>query len=86
MAVGAISMCLPALKKSLCFVPMLLFPNPKLPYTIVTDASGIATGGILIQDQGNGLQPLMFLSRRAKPMEQGYSVYEQELAIVAYCL
>ena len=65
---------------------VLLFPDPKLPYTIVTDASGTATGGILMQDQGNGLQPLAFLSRRLKPMEQRYSAYERELAAVAYCL
>ena len=39
-----------------------------------------------MQDQGNGLQPLAFLSRQLKPIEQGYSAYEQELAAVAYCL
>ena len=74
------------LKESLCAVPVLLFANPKLPYTIVTDAFGTTAGGVLRQDQGNGLQPLTFLSRRLKPTEQRYSAYEQELAIVAYCL
>ena len=39
-----------------------------------------------MQDQGNGLQPLAFLSRQLKPMEQRYSAYERELAAVAYCL
>ena len=39
-----------------------------------------------MQDQGNGLQPLAFLSRWLKPTEQRYSVYERELAIVTYCL
>ena len=53
---------------------------------MVTDASGTAAGGVLMQDQGDGLQPLTFLSRRLKPMEQRYSAYEQELAVVAYCL
>ena len=65
---------------------MLLFPDPRLPYTVVTDASLSATSGVLMQDQGNGLQPLAFLSRQLKPMEQRYSAYERELAVVAYCL
>ena len=74
------------LKEALCIAPVLLFPDPRLPYTMVTDASGSATGGVLMQDQGNGLQPLAFLSRQLKSMEQRYSAYERELAAVAYCL
>ena len=45
----------PQLKESLCAAPVLLFPDPKLPYTVVTNASSIATNGVLMQDQGNGL-------------------------------
>ena len=67
-------------------MPVLLFPDPKLRYTVVTDASSIAAGGVLMQDQGDGLQPLACLSRRLKPMEQRYSVYERELAAIAYCV
>ena len=70
----------------LCTASVLQFPDPKLPYTIVTDASGTATGGVLMQDQGDGLRPLAFLSRRLKPTEQRYSAYERELAVVTYCL
>ena len=47
---------------------------------------GIAAGGVLMQDQGNGFQPLVFLSRRPKPTEQRYSMYERILAVFAYCL
>ena len=39
-----------------------------------------------MQDQGNGLQRLAFLSRQLKPTEQRYSAYERELMAVAYCL
>ena len=39
-----------------------------------------------MQDQGDGLQPLTFLSRRLKSTEQRYSAYERELAAVTYCL
>ena len=65
---------------------VLLLPNHTLPCTIVIDASGIAAGGVLMQNQGNGLQFLTFLSSGVKPMEQRYSEYEWELAAVAYCL
>ena len=74
------------MKNALCTVLVLLFPDPLLPYTVVTDASGSAAEGVLMHDQGNGLQPLVFLSRQLKPMEQRYSAYEREMAAVAYCL
>ena len=38
------------LKESLCTALVLLFPDPKLPYIVVTNASGTATGGVLMQD------------------------------------
>ena len=64
------------LKEALCAVPVLLFTDPKVPYTVVTNVSGTAASGVLMQDQGNVLSPLAFLSRRLKPMEQRYNVYE----------
>ena len=67
-------------------MPVLLFPYPKLPYTVVTNASGTAVGGVLMQQQGDGLQPLAFLCRQLKPMGQRYNAYEWELAAIAYCL
>ena len=75
-----------AMKDAFCRAPILIFPDPKLQYTIATDASGTGAGGTLLQDQGNGLRPLAFLSRRLKPTEQKYSAYERELAAMAYCL
>jgi hypothetical protein len=75
-----------ALRDAYCSAPILIFPDPKLPYTVATDASGTAAGGVLLQDHGNGLQPLAFLSRRLKPTEQRYWAYERELAAMAYCL
>ena len=43
------------LKEALCTAPVLKFPNPNLPYTVVTYASCTATGGVLMQNQGEGL-------------------------------
>ena len=64
------------LKEALCAALVLLFSVPKLPYTVGTNASGTVVGGVLMQDQGDGLQPLVFLNIRLKPMEQRYSMYE----------
>jgi hypothetical protein len=75
-----------AMKEAFCRAPILIFPDPRLQYTICTDASGTGAGGTLLQDQGDGLRPIAFLSRRLKPTEQKYSAYERELAAVAYCL
>ena len=84
---GTISVTsLSTLKNALCTAPMLLFPNPTLPYTVVTNAFGIVARGLLMEDQGVGLWPLAFLSRQLKPKEQRCSAYERELAVVAYCL
>ena len=86
-AMGALStVCLSTVIRSFVHYASFAIPDPKLPYTIVVDASGIAASGVLMQDKGNGLQPLAFLSRQLKPTEQRYSAYERELAVVAYCL
>ena len=39
----------------------------------------------MMQDQGEGLQPLAFMSKALKPSERRYSAYERELAAIAYC-
>ena len=40
------------LKDALCVEPILQFPDQKLPYTVVTDASQTIVGGVLMQDHG----------------------------------
>ena len=50
----------------------------------MSDAFGDAIGGVLMQDQREGLQPVAFMSRAFKPTKQRYSAYERELAVAAY--
>ena len=57
-------------KAALCNAPLLQYPDPSLPYVVVTDASGQAAGGVSMQDQDEGLRPLAFMSRALKPTEQ----------------
>ena len=71
------------IKIAMTNAPVLALPNPDLPYTIMTDASGIAIGASLNQDNGNGLQPIAYLSKKLLPAETRYPVHEQEqLAIL----
>ena len=74
------------LKKALCSAPVLLIPDPALPYTLNCDACAYAVGAVLQQDQGNGLQPVAYRSRKLTPAEVNYDVLEREfLAIVDAC-
>ena len=75
-----------ALKQALCSAPVLLIPDPALPYTLNCDACNYAVGATLQQDQGNGLQPIAYRSRKLTPAEINYDVREKEfLAFVDAC-
>ena len=74
------------LKAALCSAPVLLIPNPDLPFTLNVDACDYAVGGTLQQDHGRGLQPVAFRSRKLTPAERNYDVREKEfLAFVDAC-
>ncbi len=75
-----------ALKQAVSSAPILIIPDPQLPYTVVTDASGYAIGAALCQDHGNGLQPCAFLSRKMNDAERNYPVHEQELLAIVHAL
>jgi hypothetical protein len=74
------------LKKKVSEHPVLILPNPKLPYLVTTDASGFAVGATLSQDQGKGNQPIAFLSKKMLPAELNYPVHEQELLAIIVAL
>ena len=57
------------LKKDLCNASLFQYPDPSKPYVVVTDALGLVAGGVFMQDQGQGLRPLAFLSQALKPTE-----------------
>ena len=74
------------LKEAISSAPVLIIPDDKLPYVVTTDASGYAIGATLSQDQGNGLQPIAFLSHKMNDTERKYPVHEQELLAVICAL
>ncbi|CAI7901821.1 unnamed protein product [Closterium sp. NIES-53] len=50
------------LKNVLCSPPVLRIADPHRPFEVVTDASDIAIGAVLLHDFGNGLQPIAYES------------------------
>jgi hypothetical protein len=74
------------LKAAIAQGPVLILPNPSLPFVVHTDASGFAVGAVLQQDQGNGLQPIAFLSKKMSDAETRYPVHEQELLAIIQAL
>ena len=74
------------LKVAIAEEPILILPDPSLPFVVHTDASGFAVGAVLQQDQGKGLQPVAFLSKKMLDAETRYPVHEQELLAIIHAL
>ena len=67
--------------------PILHLPDVGRPFVIMTDASLIASGGILVQWDGNGyLHPCAYLSQTFSPVERNYDIYDRELLTVIHTL
>jgi hypothetical protein len=43
-------------------------------------------GAVLSQDQGHGLQPVAYTSRKMNPAERNYAAHEKELLAVVHAL
>ncbi|KAK3252913.1 hypothetical protein CYMTET_37819 [Cymbomonas tetramitiformis] len=55
------------------------------PFVVQTDASGVALGGVLMQDLGQGLRPIAYEGRQFSPAEQTYGTGERELCALHHC-
>ena len=59
---------------------LLAYPVPKRPLELLTDASDVAVGAALQQVQSDGShKPLAFFSKKLRPPEKRYSVFDREL-------
>ena len=63
---------------------ILRHPDPRQSFTIETDASEVAIGGILLQrDPHNGaLCPCTYHSRKLSQAEKAYTIWEKELLAI----
>jgi hypothetical protein len=75
-----------ALKEAICTAPALVMPDPSRPYQVFTDASGFALGAVLLQDHGDGPQPVAYLSKKLSDAEKGYPTGDREMLGIVYAL
>ncbi|KAK3285692.1 hypothetical protein CYMTET_6714 [Cymbomonas tetramitiformis] len=79
------------LKPALSSAPVLALPDIKkaadgtAPFLVQTDASGVALGGMLMQDTGEGLKFIAYESRQFSAAEQNYRTGERELCALHHC-
>ena len=75
------------LKRILSSAPVLLIPNISRPFSIMTDASLLTAGAILLQSDANqDLHPCAYFSRTFTPTQQNYDIYDRELLVVILAL
>ncbi|GBG75826.1 hypothetical protein CBR_g21071 [Chara braunii] len=67
------------LKQALTRAPVLKLSDPTLPFVLTSDASQYGIGAVLQQDDGNGLRPVEFTSKKIKTQKLQDSTYEKEL-------
>ena len=71
------------LRTALCSAPVLKLPDPTQPYEIMTDASKMASGAVLMQRDVEGkLHPVAFYSSKHSDAEMKYPVHEFELLAI----
>ena len=75
------------LKNRMTAAPILVPPNPDVPYVIETDASDYAVGAVLLQQGDDGqMHPLAFESKKLSAAERNYPAQERELLSILHAL
>ncbi|KAF8747285.1 hypothetical protein RHS01_11351 [Rhizoctonia solani] len=67
--------------------PVLIHSNPKMPYYLETDASGVAMGAILSQQgEDNRLHPVAYMSKSFSGAKANYDTHNKELLAIIKAL
>lgn len=76
------------LKKRFSSEPILVLPDPSLPFVVEVDASEVGVGAILSQRPpwDNKLHPCAYFSRSLSAAERNYSIGDRELLAVKLAL
>jgi hypothetical protein len=76
-----------SLKDTFSSAPILSIPDTTHPFSIMTDASLLAAGAILLQEDGNtDLHPCAYFSKTFIAAERNYDIYDRELLAVILAL
>lgn len=77
-----------ALKEGLTTAPTLMIPDtcPGNSFVIHIDASSYAVGAVLLQDQGRGLQPCAYYSKKLDPAQRNYSAGDKDMLAMKLAL
>ena len=75
-----------AVRAALAAPPLLKLFDPSLPSKVAADASGVAVGGVLLQQHAEIWHPVAYYSRKLSPTEQRYTTRERECLAVKQCL
>lgn len=69
-----------SLKDVLCSQPVLRAPDFNRPFKLACDASDLAAGSVLLQEDDSGVEhPVAFYSKKFTPAQTRYSTVEKEL-------
>ncbi len=76
------------LKEAFTTAPLLVHPNPELPFIVEVDASTTGVGAVLSQQQGkpSKLHPCAFFSKKLSPAERNYDIGNRELLAIKLAL
>jgi hypothetical protein len=75
-----------AIRAALASPPLLRLFDPALPCKVSVDASKVALGGVLEQEEHGLWRPVAYYSRKLLPAEQRYTTRERECLAVKQCL
>ena len=74
------------LKEALTSTPILRIADPSLPFLVTTDASDLAIGAVLTQNDGQGERPIAYESRKLSPAKLNYPTHEKKLLAINHVL
>jgi len=75
------------LRQCLLKDPILVYPDFNKPFIIRTDASTKGIGGVILQEEEDGMEhPISCVSRSLKPAEENYSITDLEGLALIYSL
>ena len=66
--------------------PVLVLPDFSLPFAVMTDASNVGIGGVLLQLVADLWMPICYVSRKLLERETRYSTIEREALGIVYTI